>query len=242
MMLRDAQVVAVHPKSRTVDLVYLDTREPVRGVRVAGKASSVSGSWDVPDMPRPATAQATGQISATGRSMIALVGQLRGRPVVVGFLPGKGNSVAFTDPDRQVELHPSGVYSSTDAAGNLQLGFPGGLTIRVGTPAVENLADVSADGNWAPLSGGTPPFVTLACPKFTLTVDMATGNLTMNSQGSATLTTTGAATVTAGTSASVLAPMVTLGVAGAAKRVVVDGDPVVGGKVAAMQNTHVFAA
>ena len=54
-MIRLAQVVRVNQTRRTLDLVMLDNNEPVREASALGTASSVSGSWNVPDMPKPAT-------------------------------------------------------------------------------------------------------------------------------------------------------------------------------------------
>ena len=131
--------------------------------------------------------------------------------------------------------------SSIDQAGNIQVQHPGGLTLRIGTPAIEDISTVAADGNWS-IPAGAPPTITLQTGKFSLVVDAATGNISVHTTGDAKVAADGNASVTAGGTASVLAPAVQLGVTGG-KRIVCDGDPVVGGgggHVEATQ-TRVFA-
>jgi hypothetical protein len=248
-MIRLAQVVRVNQARRTVDLVFLDTREPVREALVMGKASNIGGSWDVPDVAKPVSGQATGTVPPATPSMVAVVAAMDGHPVVLGFVPAQGNQVAVTPANLEIDRHPSGVVQTIEADGSIQTIHPGGVTLRIGTPALLNLATVAADQNWH-VPAGTPPTVTLITPKATMVIDPATGNITVVSQGDVSVTAKDAivnassnVTVTAGAVAQVTAPEVLLGSATAGmKRVVVDGDPTAkGDTVIAQQNTHVFA-
>ena len=184
-MIRLAQVVRVNSASRTLDLVCLDNNQPIQGATMAGKANSVSGSWDVPHMPPPASQQLAGQISPSGRSMVAVVAMLGNRGVVLGFLPSQNNFVAFTDPDRAVDVHASGVVISKDRFGNLQVQHPGGATIRIGSATLENLADVAAGGSF-PLPEQAAPTITVSTANLTLTIDPA-GDLAITTTGNATV-------------------------------------------------------
>jgi hypothetical protein len=125
-MMRFAQVVRVNQARRTVDLVYLDTREPVREALVMGKASNVGGGWDVPSVPLPVNAQATGQVQSATPSMVAVVDDIEGRPVVLGFVPALGNQVAVTPANLEIDRHPSGVVQTIEADGSIQTIHPGG--------------------------------------------------------------------------------------------------------------------
>ncbi len=230
-MIRWGKVVRVNPTRRTVDLVDLETNEPIREATVAGSASSVSGSWNVPDMPLPASQAQAGQLSSTGRSMVAVVARYGARATVLGFVPDYTNFVAFTDADRAVDVHPSGVVHSVDATGNIQISHPGGTTVRIGTTAVENLADVAVNGNF-PLPTQAKPTITVATGALTLTVD-PTGNITVSTPGNVAVSAQNA-TVSASATATIMGASVVLGAGG--KRVVVDGDPVsTGGHVEATQ-------
>ena len=248
-MMRLAQVVRVNQTRRTVDLVYLDDREPVRDAVVMGKASNTGGRWDVPDVSKPVNAQATGTVTPATPSMVAVVDVIYGNPVVLGFVPALGNQVAVTEANLEIDRHPSGVVQTIEADGSIQTIHPGGVTLRIGTPALLDPATVAADQNWH-VAAGTPPTVTLITPKASLVIDPATGNVTVVSQGDVSVTAKDAVvtasnnvTVTAGTVAQIAAPEVLLGSATAGmKRVVVDGDPTAkGDTVIASQNTHVFA-
>ena len=248
-MMRFAQVVRVNQARRTVDLVYLDTREPAREALVVGKASNVGGAWDVPSVPLPVNAQATGTVPPATPSMMAVVDDIDGRAVVMGFVPALGNQVAVTPENLEIDRHPSGVVQTIEADGSIQTIHPGGVTLRIGTPALLNPATIAADQNWH-VAAGAPPTVTLITPKATMVIDPATGNVTVVSQGDVSVTAKDATvnassnvTVTAGAVAQITAPEVLLGSAAAGmKRVVVDGDPTAkGDTVIASQNTHVFA-
>ncbi len=252
--LRTAIVVGVNQATRSLDLVYTDSNQPIANVKVAGEASSsISGSWNVPHMPKPANPQQTGVLPASGRSMVALVALVSGRPVVIGFLPASGNQMAFTDPDRKVERHASGVVHSIDQAGNVQIDHPGGYTLRIGDPNIEVPGATAADGNWS-LPAAAAPTVTLKTPQVTITIAAGTGNVTVTSSGdvqvtakdaavnvtgTAAITAAGAASVTAGGQLTLKGAPVVLGNGG--RKVVVDGDPVNGGHVVATYNATVTA-
>ncbi len=171
MMLRTAKVVAVHARRRTVDLVMNDNGARVADVQViSSHASSDSGGWDIPAVPLPGSEANPDTLAANGRNMVATVGMIGGRHVVTGFLPTQGTEMAFTEDNRAVHRHPSGAYVTTAPDGSMELFHPSGAFLRIGTGGHQDLAEVSADGNWSIPAGAAPPQITLETAGFTLTI------------------------------------------------------------------------
>ena len=182
MSLRTAKVVRVNQTRRTVDLVFNDNGQRVADVQMVGNSSSDSGSWSVPDVPKPASEAGPDQLSPTARNLVATCDMLNGRPVVTGFLHPLDTQVAFAEPNREVHRHPSGAYSTVAPDGSIETFHPSGAYLRIGTGDHQDLATVSADGNWQMPAGAPPAQITLATAGFTLTV---------MPNGATTLTTTG---------------------------------------------------
>ena len=87
MSLRFAQVVAVHPETRSVDLVFVDNGQPAGKVKVQShNGSSDTGFWDIPNVPKPASQKAAGGFNGAGRNMVAVVDFLGALPIVTGFM------------------------------------------------------------------------------------------------------------------------------------------------------------
>lgn len=148
--LRIARVADVHPEDHSVDLVMVDDGSRHAGVQVASPhASSDSGVSDLPKPGMPASGDKWSLTEATDRDMIALVAFVGRRPVVTGFLYPQVGQMSFADPNRRVQRHASGVYSTIDAAGNFEMAWPNGLFMRVGSsPTHEDLNGKDVDGKW----------------------------------------------------------------------------------------------
>ncbi len=170
MSLRSAKVVRVNHARRTVDLVFNDNGARVADVQVVGNASSDSGSWSVPDVPMPASEAGPDRLSNTGRNLVASVAMMNGRPLVTGFLHPLDTQVSFNEPNREVHRHPSGAYSTVAPDGSIEAFHPSGAYLRIGTGDHQDLATVSADGNWSTPAGAAPAQITLATAGFTLTI------------------------------------------------------------------------
>lgn len=146
-MMRTGIVVATHPEDHSVDLVMVDNGERLIGVQVATPGGSTrSGTVDLPAVPEK---QDKWDITReTGQDMKALVGFVRGQPVVAGFLYPQINQMLSRDPKLRYSRHQSDVEWMIDGDGNIQLNHPGGAYIRIGeTPDKVDTAGKNADGN-----------------------------------------------------------------------------------------------
>ena len=238
-MIRLAQVVRVNQARRSVDLVYLDTREPVREALVAGKASNVGGAWDVPSVPLPVSAQATGQLQPSTPSMVAVVADVDGHPVVLGFVPALGNQVAVTEANLEIDRHPSGVVQTIEADGSIQTIHPGGATIRLGSATLLNPAAVSADGNWK-VAAGAAPTLTVSLPGLNLVVTPA-GAVTLTANSTAAVTINGAVTVNAPDGTTWIGPFTLDGALQVNSTITATGD-VVAGAISLEEHAHTSGA
>ena len=185
---RLAKVVRVYPESRTVDLVCMDNGQRLGRVQVmSDSVSTDSGSWRVPDVAKPASEQ-TADALVQGRNLVAVVDLVSGRPLVVGFVHPAGSEMTFAEQNREVHRHPSGAYTTVAPDGSMEVFHPSGAYFRIGTGAHQDLAAVSADGNWAIPAGAPPAQITLQTAGVNLTI-MPNGAITLDApQSPVTLT------------------------------------------------------
>ncbi|MBI1207455.1 MAG: hypothetical protein GC191_09240 [Azospirillum sp.] len=128
---------------------------------------------------------------------MAVCGAIFGRPIVIGFLRANDSQMAFNQADRTVWRHASGTYATAAPDGSLEIHHPGGAYFRIGSgDGHEDLAPISADGNWSlpEASGATIVLETKAKDD--------NGNakgfkLVITPSGDATVTTDGKVTMTA---------------------------------------------
>lgn len=154
--MRLAQVVAVHPGRRTVDLVFTDTGQRAADVPVmAGITATDSGGWMVPDVPRPTSEQDAAGGNPTGRRMLALCGDIYGRPVVVSIVSPGVSGTQPTEQNRAIYQHPSGSYATIAPDGTIEVKHSSGSHLRIGTGATAAVPGASNP------SGGSAPTVTL---------------------------------------------------------------------------------
>jgi hypothetical protein len=205
-MIRYAQIIAVHPERRTVDVAMSDTGERIGEVDVlSGSVSSDAGEWDIPDVTRPSTEAAAGGLAGGGRVVMACIDfTSSGRAVVIGFTHPAGGQMNFKQANRKISRHPSGAYTTIAPDGSIEHYHPSGAYLRIGTGAHEDLTPISADGNWTIPSGAPASQITLVTSGFTLTVEPG-GKTTLTSQGDATLNYQGNVTVQAGGNLSLIA-------------------------------------
>ena len=185
MTLRLAQVTGVHPERRTVELTYLDSGGRVAEAHIAsGVVGSDAGTWAVPNVPRPGTEGQAGGINASGRTVMAVVAEVHGRPIVMGFIAPLGSQMAFTEQNRTMYRHPSGAYATIAPDGSIEVRHPGGAHLRIGQGATEAIPGANGWG----VGGGSPPQITLTTSGFTLTVEPG-GKTTLTTEGEAEITT-----------------------------------------------------
>lgn len=136
MALRRGIVTATHRGDNSVDIIMSDDGSPLTGVQViTSNGSNRSGFTDLPyiapksdlDLSKP-----------SDQDLIAIVDNVRGYPVVVGFIFPQINEMLFDDPLFSLYRHSSDVMYSIDADGNIQLDHPSGTYVRIGE-AIEHV-------------------------------------------------------------------------------------------------------
>jgi len=147
-----ARVVAVHPESHRVDLLFLATNQRVPGVRVmSGAASSSSGMFGLATPTSQKAADPYDDPTKGDRVLIACVGYFDGQPVVHGFIFPEVSEILFADPDRVMHRTPSDFYHTVDGAGNAEWFHPSGAYVRIATdPAHEDLRGKDYNGKFNP--------------------------------------------------------------------------------------------
>lgn len=188
--LKLAKVIRVVPGARAVDLLFLDDGSRVPAVQVmtpCGSTDSGSNFMINPSGGGKWDAKLTGS-----RDVIAVVGFYRGLPVVIGFLYPQVCQMLFDRQDFKVDRHPSDVYSTIDADGNVEVFHPSGTYLRIGeNPAHEDLTGQDTDGAWA-ISKNTGKAVHVqltiknaGATKASLNIDPS-GNVTLEHEGNFT--------------------------------------------------------
>lgn len=224
-MLSLARVVASHPESHAVDIVFMDDGRRVAGVQVmAGVAGGNLGFTDLPspDLTTPGDPYATGNTGT--RDIYAVVSFLRGAPLVLGFLFPQVAQCLFSDKDRMIYRHASDVYVTIDKDGNTEVSHPSGTFLRIGTdPAHEDLTGKDYDQRWAinkntdkavhvhlQVANAGSVVASLAVDPSGNVVESNVGNLSATVGGNVTANVTGTTTVTSGGNITLNAPTVTL--------------------------------
>jgi phage baseplate assembly protein gpV len=202
-MLELARVVATHPESNSVDCVLVSDGRRIPGVRVTSPfASTHSG---VVDLPSVELGQSTDPATAPlgSREIFAVLAFVQGTAAVcLGFLYPQVNQLAFTDKNRRITRHVSGVYSTTDETGDTEWYHPSGTYVRLGeTPDHEDLTGKDFDKLWqVPGSDrAVSARVTLAnhgAAKVTLTID-PDGNITLQTVGNLAISADGSVSLSA---------------------------------------------
>lgn len=216
--LRIGRVAAVHHADHSVDLVMADDGSRLTGVQVlAAGGSTNTGTVNLPEPT--ATSNKWDLSTRTDRDALAVVGRMAGDVwVVLGWMLPQVSQMTF-EAGRYVQRLPSDVYTSVDAAGNLEVVHPSGVWFRVGESADhEGLAGKNFDGSWSITKNtGKHLHVRLHHPKADVHItpdgDVTLAHdrhLTINTGGNATVTVGGTASVTATGAATVTAPSVTL--------------------------------
>lgn len=162
MML--AQVVAVHPERRSVDLVMLHNGARYAEAGVIGTAASDMAAWAVPSVPRPPRETAAGGRAPNGRTLHAVVEMIQGRAIVLGFISPLGGA-ATTEQNRAFYRHPSGTYVTIAPDGAVEINHAGGTNIRIGAGAH------AAVPGLPPTGAGAPVLITVTTGALTITAD-----------------------------------------------------------------------
>lgn len=206
--LRIGRVTAVNHAAHSVDVIFANDGTRLSSVPVLAMGGTDWGRIDLPDVDRPKAAgdYMQGADFEGAREMNAVVAFARGAPVVLGFLLPQVGQMTFADKNRRVDRHVSGVYSTIDAVGNLEVHHPSGTYLRMATgPAHEDLTGQDFDGRWS-VPEADPVHVHLEVKNggsSAVTIDLAPS-------GAVTVHATGPVQVVADGGATVQAPTVTL--------------------------------
>lgn len=134
MAMRRGIVVATHPEDHSVDIVMSSNGARLTGVQVLVPSGSTrTGTTDLPYVP-----EKKDKWDVTERSdqeIIAVVDDVDGFPMVVGFLYPQINQILHDDPKLMVSRHQSDVKWSIDGDGEIQLDHPSGAYVRIGEAA-----------------------------------------------------------------------------------------------------------
>lgn len=149
--LRLAKVVRTHPNGNSVDLLFFDDGSRASNVMCMSSsgASANSGFVDLPD-----TGKDDGEDAWTWeddeKGMTAVVGFVRGQPLVMGFLYPQVNQMAFNEKNRMIYRHSSNAYVTIDKDGNLDAVHPSGSFIRIGEKTTEKkMGSADYDKKWS---------------------------------------------------------------------------------------------
>lgn len=145
-------VTEVHPEDHSVDVVMVEDQARLSGVIVLGEMlTSRSGHNDLHETGTSKDGQKwSSSASRSDQDQVAVViygDQLP--PLVFGFLPQQVSQLLFKRANFRVDRHPSDVYSTIDAAGNIELSHPSGTYFRIAeNPDHEDLTGQDYDGKW----------------------------------------------------------------------------------------------
>jgi phage baseplate assembly protein gpV len=218
-------VVAVYPEGNSIDVLMPKTGDKLTNVQCASHTgSSNTGVMDLPEIGLPVddTRWNLQIVNNANRFVRAIIQNIDGMPVCMGFLLPQLTQLTFQRNNFRVSRHASDVYSTTNESGDHEWYHPSGTFLRVGaSPAHEDLTNQDVDQSWAVKQN------TAAAPWVNLTVANAgavvanfqvdpsgninvthNGNLTVNTKGNADVTVTGTTTVNSSGAATLKAPSV----------------------------------
>ncbi|CAH2606342.1 conserved protein of unknown function (plasmid) [Rhodovastum atsumiense] len=233
MNLRFAQVVAVWPQRRCVEIVYCDDGWRENNVPVLNWfVSSDTGAWSMHNLPRPPSELEAGGLHPNDeeRTTLAMVAKVEGRSVVIGFIPHPLSQIMFTEDQQDRDLlwrHPSGTLQQIAPDGSYEFHHTGGAYVRIGFDSEsgpadehEDLTPYGANENWE-LPKNDPPTITIVTETFKARIRPGgdtliesggnleiyyTGNGTVKLGGNATVHVAGSADVSAGGPITVQTP------------------------------------
>jgi hypothetical protein len=196
-------VVATYPEGQSIDVLIGEDGSRLSNIQVmVPSGSSNTGAVDLPDIGAAlgeARWDVTGPVERYVRAVLAYY---RGVPVCIGFLLPQVTQMTFQRQNFKVERHASDVYSTINAAGDMETYHPSGTYLRIGaSPAHENLTGKDFDKQWA-IGNNTGAavharLVVANAGNVVATVEIDPGgNVTLTHNGNLTTTTAGNATLT----------------------------------------------
>lgn len=149
--LRLAKIVKMHAKGPAADIIFCDdgSRVPFVPMTAGAGASTNTGRVSHPN-PTPAEGDDPYSLKDTDeRDVFAVVGFIKGRPLIVDLYYPQVSQMQFEDEARFIDRLPSDIYSTADGAANWEWSHPSGTYVRVGTTiAHEDLTGLDYDKKW----------------------------------------------------------------------------------------------
>lgn len=131
--LRFGIVTDVHPEDHSVDLVMLDNGARLSGVPVmTSQASGRTGSTDMTPISPDKKSGKWDISEITDQDQKAVVADVSGQPVVVGFIFPPVGQLGFSSKGMKFYRHSSDVYSRIDPDGSMEIVHPNGAFVRFG--------------------------------------------------------------------------------------------------------------
>jgi len=206
-------VVAVYPEGNSIDVLMPKTGDRLTNVQCAAHTgSSDTGIVDLPEIGLPVddTRWTLPIIQQAARYIRAIVWNVDGMPICMGFLLPQLTQLTFKRDNFRINRHASDVYSTTSGNGDHEWSHPSGTYFRVGaSPAHEDLTNQDVDQSWAiKQNKAAAPWVNLTVanagavvaniqvdPSGNINIEH-NGNLTVNTKGNANVTVDGTTEVT----------------------------------------------
>lgn len=205
-------VVATYPAGNSVDVLLPDDGSRLSNVQVlVPTGSSSTGMVDLPDIGGFPDDSRWDIKRNYERYVRAVVGFIRGVPIVVGFLLPQVTQITFDEKNRRIMRHASDVYSTIDDAGNMEVYHPSGAYVRIGTsPDHEDLTSKDVDQKWA-IARNTDKQVHLMVKIGSTTLHMdPAGNVSLNHDGDLNVQSGGDINIAAGGSVTITGTRVDL--------------------------------
>jgi hypothetical protein len=151
--IRLARVTHVHPEGQKMEVIFLDTGDYGRDVQLMSPyAGSDFGFTTGIPMPEKEGHAENLHDDPDRRHIIALVANLQGMHIALGFIFPQITEMAFTkagDKNRMIERHPSDFYRTISDSADMDMVHPGGAFIRIGQgKAATALTGKDFDKRW----------------------------------------------------------------------------------------------
>jgi phage baseplate assembly protein gpV len=220
-------VVAVYPEGNSIDVLLPKTGDQLANVQcIAFTGSNNSGVMDLPEIGLPVdnTRWNMQVILTAPRIVRAIIQNIDGMPICMGFLLPQLTQMTFLRNNFRVSRHASDVYHTINENGDSEWYHPSGTFLRVAaSPAHEDLTAQDVDQSWKIAQNtAAAPYVNLVVanagaqvaeievdPSGNITINH-NGNLTVTTKGNADVTVAGTTTVNSTGAAKLEAPSVTI--------------------------------
>jgi hypothetical protein len=202
MSLKLGIVVATYPEGNSIDVLLARDGSRLSNVQVTSAAcSQATGLCNLPDIGASAGLARWDPTQPAALYVQAVIDDVGGVPICTGFILPQVGQMTFARKNFKVDRHASDVYSTINAAGDMETYHPSGSYVRMGaaTPH-EDLTGLDVDKQWViEHNTGTAVHYHIVLAnagvvKAVVDIDPS-GNVTLTNSGNLTTTTSGNAQV-----------------------------------------------